>query len=146
MLNARAGIKKTSDWLCDGDSADDKEIQDTADPEDEIVEDFGFSGSRNARGQVRLLQLNGIPEYWHQVNEKYSDQLANGDKDDDKEVEFEHDPNDLIVDFNGHTNRGYHHTRYDIPDEPYKFDNAHYADNNVKNLFSDHFSTKPRED
>lgn len=57
MLNARAkmGTKKTSDFLCDGDSADDKEIQDTADGEDDVVEDFGFSGSRNARGQVRLL-------------------------------------------------------------------------------------------
>ena len=45
---------KPSDYLCDGDSADDKEILDAADPEDMIVEDFGFSGSRNARGQVRL--------------------------------------------------------------------------------------------
>ena len=46
---------KPSDYLCDGDKADDKEIYDAADPEDTIVEDFGFSGSRNARGQVRLL-------------------------------------------------------------------------------------------
>ena len=45
---------KPSDYLCDGDRADDKEILDAADPEDGIVEDFGFSGSRNARGQVRL--------------------------------------------------------------------------------------------
>ena len=45
---------KPSDYLCDGDKADDKEIYDAADPEDTIVEDFGFSGSRNARGQVRM--------------------------------------------------------------------------------------------
>ena len=55
MLNQRAQLKdKPSDYLCDGDSADDKEIQDAADAEDDIVEDFGFSGSRNARGQVRM--------------------------------------------------------------------------------------------
>lgn len=32
---------------------------------------------------------------------KYSDQLANGDIDDDKELEDEDDPNDLIADDNG---------------------------------------------
>jgi len=46
--------EKPSEYLCDGDNADDKEILDSADPEDDIVEDFGFSGSRNARGQVRM--------------------------------------------------------------------------------------------
>lgn len=34
---------------------------------------------------------------------KYSDQLANGDADDDKELEDEDDPNDFIVDDNGFT-------------------------------------------
>lgn len=42
--------EKPSQYLCDGDKADDKELYDAADPEDVIVEDFGFSGSRNARG------------------------------------------------------------------------------------------------
>ena len=54
---AKAGgfnYDKPSEYLCDGDAADDKEIQDAADPNDPIVEDFGFSGSRNARGQVRF--------------------------------------------------------------------------------------------
>ena len=45
---------KPSDYLCDGDDADDKEVLDAADPEDGIVEDWGFSGSRNARGQQRM--------------------------------------------------------------------------------------------
>ena len=57
---------KPSEYLCDGDKADDKELLDAADPDDVIVEDFGFSGSRNARGQVRFLQLDseleGKPE------------------------------------------------------------------------------------
>jgi len=147
MLNKRhkrqslVQTRKTSDYLCDGDSADDKEIQDTADADDTIVEDFGFSGSRNARGQVRLgfVQLD-------QKDVKYSDQLANGDRDDDKELEKEHDMTDDIVDENGHTNYGYAHTPYNQVDAPYRFDIQHYADNNIKNLFPEHFGTVPRAD
>ncbi len=37
----------------------------------------------------------------------YSNELANGDKDDDKELEKEDDMEDDIVDYQGHTNRGY---------------------------------------
>lgn len=141
---------KPSEYLCDGDKADDKEIQDAADGEDTIVEDFGFSGSRNARGQVRFVQLNDYPLNIDNMNllvknMKYSDELANGDRDDDKEVEVEHDPTDLIVDYNGHTNAGYAHTPYDHAHEPYRFDIAHYADNNIKNLFPEHFGTVPRD-
>ena len=36
-----------------------------------------------------------------------SNEVANGDKDDDKELEKENDMDDAIVDYNGHTNRGY---------------------------------------
>ena len=55
MLNNRAKMQmkskdKPSEYLCDGDTADDKQLNDAADSEDTIVEDFGFSGSRNARG------------------------------------------------------------------------------------------------
>lgn len=42
-----------------------------------------------------------------QVGDIYSNELANGDKDDDKELEKEDDMSDDIVDYNGHTNRGY---------------------------------------
>ena len=146
---------KPSDYLCDGDKADDKEIYDAADPEDTIVEDFGFSGSRNARGQVRMSFVQTSDKLDYPINMdnmnlllksfKYSDELANGDRDDDKETQFEHDPTDLIVDYNGHTNRGYGHTPYDHADEPYRFDNAHYSTNNIKELFPDHFATKPRD-
>lgn len=71
---------------------------------------------------------------------RYSDSLCNGDYDDDKEVEFEHDMTDDIVDFNGHTNAGYAHTVYQDLDE------AHFKDNTITNLFPDHFGTVPRED
>jgi hypothetical protein len=36
---------------------------------------------------------------------KYSDQIANGDEDDDKELEDEDDPEDIIVDDNGFVNQ-----------------------------------------
>ena len=38
---------------------------------------------------------------------KYSDELANGDAADDREIHEDEDMNDDVVDFNGHTNRGY---------------------------------------
>lgn len=76
---------------------------------------------------------------------KYSDQLANGDRDDDKELEKEHDMTDDIVDYNGHTNYGYHHIEYDDPEHFWKFDKAHYETNHVKSLFPEHFSTVPRD-
>jgi hypothetical protein len=36
---------------------------------------------------------------------KYSDTIANGDKDDDKEIEDEDDPRDMIVDDDGFVNQ-----------------------------------------
>ena len=39
--------------------------------------------------------------------QKPSDETANGDRDDDKEIHEEEDMNDAVVDYNGHTNRGY---------------------------------------
>ena len=76
--------------------------------------------------------------------QRYSDELANGDSADDKELQWEHDPNDPIVDYNGHTNAGYGHTRYDDPENHFAFDNAHYADNHVAALFPEHFGTVPK--
>jgi hypothetical protein len=92
---------------------------------------------------VRLLQTqtNGL---WD-PSVKYSDQLANGDHADDKELEKEEDMTDAICDENGHTNYGYGHTRYDNKDKHFAFDDQHYADNNIKNLFPEHFGTVPRD-
>ena len=42
-----------------------------------------------------------------QLSDLYSNELANGDMSDDKELEKEEDPEDAIVDYNGQTNRGY---------------------------------------
>lgn len=38
---------------------------------------------------------------------KYSDELANGDSADDRDIHEDEDMNDDVVDYNGHTNRGY---------------------------------------
>lgn len=51
--------------------------------------------------------LRNSPDYIGIKDELYSNQLANGDKDDDKELEKEDDMSDDIVDYQGHTNRGY---------------------------------------
>jgi hypothetical protein len=54
--------------------------------------------------------LRNSPDYVALSDEKgelYSNQLCNGDRDDDKELEKEDDPEDDIVDYQGHTNRGY---------------------------------------
>ena len=49
-------------------------------------------------------QLAGLEPMWG-PDVKYSDQLANGDIDDDKELEDEDDPNDMIADDNGFVNQ-----------------------------------------
>lgn len=54
--------------------------------------------------------LRNSPDYVALSDEKgelYSNQLCNGDRDDDKELEKEDDMEDDIVDYQGHTNRGY---------------------------------------
>jgi hypothetical protein len=73
-----------------------------------------------------------------------SDEVANGDSAENKELHWEEDPNDPIVDYNGHTNAGYGHTRYDDPEAFFKFDDAHHANNHISALFPEHFGTVPK--
>ena len=47
----------------------------------------------------QLVQLDGPV--------KYSDELANGDSADDRDIHEDEDMNDDVVDVNGHTNAGY---------------------------------------
>ena len=109
--------EKPSNEICDGDSADDKELEDENDPNDDIVDDNGFV-------KQWLVQLDTEKHHGkkhHKKNkkhkrskssdavqlERYSDELANGDKDDDKSIHEEEDMKDDVVDYNGHTNAGY---------------------------------------
>ena len=66
---------------------------------------------------------------------RYSDELANGDSADDKDLHEEHDMNDDVVDYNGGTNRGYGSA---VP-------TTYFAGNVINGpLFTDHFGTTPR--
>jgi len=89
---------KYSDQLANGDADDDKELEDEDDPEDMICDDNGFV--RQWPNAVQLENDDEDSPTWD-ASVKYSDQLANGDKADDKELEDEDDPNDLIADDNG---------------------------------------------
>jgi len=55
-------------------------------------------GDQPMRNNVADVQLS---------NFKYSDELANGDSADDRDIHEDEDMNDDVVDFNGQTNRGY---------------------------------------
>merc|ERR1719263_2046767 len=70
-----------------------------------------------------LVHLSDLP----------SNEVANGDSAEDKEVEKENDPKDDVVDYNGHTNRGY---GSQVPSEYFK---------NNKIMAGSHI-TVPRDD
>ena len=57
------------------------------------------------RDEFKIMRNSALMQ--RQRREPYSNELSNGDKADDKELEKENDPNDFVVDMNGHTNRGY---------------------------------------
>lgn len=65
---------------------------------------------------------------------KPSDELANGDAMDDREIHEEEDMNDDVVDYNGQTNAGYGST---LP-------TTYFANNNINYVSPGHFLTEPR--
>lgn len=131
---------KPSDFLCDGDKVDDKELEDENDPEDPIVSSthnyvyplyvrsdlvqLGEMESKKPKDNQALL--------WSYFEGSYADTLANGDSADNKDLHEEGDMNDDVVDYNGGTNRGYGSAR------PVDF----FAGNHIA---SGHFLTPPRE-
>ena len=84
---------RESDEICDGDAADDKELEDEGDDEDGIVADDGFVNQWKDQREFALLGLRML--------EKPSDEVANGDESENKQLEDEDDKNDDIVDDNG---------------------------------------------
>jgi hypothetical protein len=85
--------KKYSNELANGDAADDKEDIDENDPADPFIQDTGFGTD------ARLWTL--AQKRHHNKHKKYSDELANGDVDDDKENQDENDPSDPVVQDHG---------------------------------------------
>ena len=100
LYKATKKANKHSDEVANGDADDDKEVEDERDPNDHVVDDNGFSRNwvqtRPIDNQALLYKLN-----------RYSDEVANGDEADDKDLHEEEDMNDDVVDLNGGTNRGY---------------------------------------
>lgn len=102
-----AQLKKESEELCDGDSADDKETEDEFDPEDGVVDDHGFGRNWVQLGStIRMTHHHKKPHNLKNLQSKYdvtaySDELANGDSADNRDIHEEEDMNDDVVDFNG---------------------------------------------
>lgn len=125
MRNSAVMINKYSDELANGDSADDREIHEEEDMNDAVVDVNGqtnrgygsavptnyFAGNHIMAGShITVPRDDGaqpMRNSFVQMKDKYSDELANGDSADDREIHEEEDMNDDVVDFNGQTNRGY---------------------------------------
>mmetsp|Transcript_30372 Transcript_30372/g.46496 ORF Transcript_30372/g.46496 Transcript_30372/m.46496 type:complete len:137 (-) Transcript_30372:546-956(-) len=84
VLGEQTVLRRESDELCDGDAADDKEVEDEWDPEDDVVDDTPYGHLWVQTGAVRE-----------------SEELCDGDAADDKEVEDEWDAEDDVVDDSG---------------------------------------------
>ena len=103
-----------SDEVANGDRDEDRQLEDEEDPDDDIVDDNGFvNASKNNR---ELMQTQGVldgpfvmPSFAGSIHgvPLYSDELANGDSADDRDIHNEDDMNDDVVDYNGGTSRGY---------------------------------------
>ena len=117
--------QRESDWIANADKADDKEIEDEWDPEDDVVDDSGFvhkwvqTGANINMGNLIQLQTispatgdstfkSGQKVYDSSYQPtKYSQELANGDSADDRDIHEDEDMKDDVVDFMGQTNAGY---------------------------------------
>jgi hypothetical protein len=132
---------KYSDQVANGDADEDKEIQDEDDPRDPIADDDGFVNQfKMNKESVKEWNRDGVQRFapakkaalaqgedgedyskpgtvplaatWG-PGVKYSDQVANGDKDDDKEIQDEDDPRDQIVNDEGFVNQ-FKHNKSDV--------------------------------
>lgn len=110
-MNTKAYTKREQDEIADGDAADGKQIEDEWDPADDVVDDNGFARNWLMTGsQVNVGRHR--PANWAALQAKYdvrfySDEIANGDTADNKDLHEEEDTKDDVVDFNGSTFRGY---------------------------------------
>lgn len=110
---------KYSDQLANGNLDDDRELEDEDDPNDDIVDDNGFTNQFVREDDDRLREWNAIETsdqvsapaekkdvkgvtMLPQVRIQYHDELANGDNADDKQLVDINDQNDDDVDENGY--------------------------------------------
>lgn len=86
-IQKKSHMKKESDEVCDGDSRDNKEIENENNTDD-FVEDHGFS--RDAHNWVQT-KTEG-------KQKRESDDLCDGDGKDNKEIENENNTDDFVED------------------------------------------------
>jgi len=90
-------MQRYSDELANGDKSDDKQLEDVRNPKWDVADDVGFVNQWKALNQkkshslVQTFDEEGSP----------SDEVANGDESENKQLEDEDDGNDDIVDDNG---------------------------------------------
>jgi len=107
MKKAKFPFATPQDEVANGDRDEDKELEDEDDPNDVIADDNGFVNQFKGKGG-NFVGTNADMRIRHRARfpfEKPSDEVANGDRDEDRQVEDEDDPNDDIVDDNGFVNQ-----------------------------------------
>ena len=85
---AKAHSKRESDDIANADADDDKEVESAmGDGEDEIVEDNGFGVSGNNSGLQGAYAQKRSRHHAKHHHRRYSDEVANGDPTEDREIE-----------------------------------------------------------
>ena len=89
-------VKSPSDETANGDESENKQLEHEGDHQDDIVEDTGFSGSRGHVIRARTYAQTGRRVHHHKKIGEYvvtqpSDEIANGDESENKQVEHEGD-------------------------------------------------------
>jgi len=100
----RRHMDKPSDEVANGDKMEDLDLEHEGDHNDDIVEDHGFSGSRGHVIRARKYAQKNRRAHHHKTRrhmDKPSDEVANGDKMEDLDLEHEGDHNDDIVEDHG---------------------------------------------
>jgi len=98
--DSKGGVR-TSDHIANGDHHEDQDLEDERDVRDDVVDENFYTAMKNKKKQHLRRRANFV-----QLG-KYSDELANGDSADNRDIHEDEDMNDDVVDFNGATNAGY---------------------------------------
>jgi len=93
-----------SNEVANGDVSENKELEDQDDPEDEIVDNNGFVNQWKRKGDIAQVRAVSFNQMRRSARDIPSNEVANGDKSEDKELEDQDDPRDNIVDDNGFVN------------------------------------------
>jgi hypothetical protein len=93
-----------SNEVANGDVSENKELEDQDDPEDKIVDNNGFVNQWKRHGDIAQVRAVSFNQMRRSARDLPSNEVANGDVSEDKELEDQDDPRDNIVDDNGFVN------------------------------------------